>query len=91
MGVKVTEASVVENKLIWRQGYETVQIESWGVDSLRVRVTRGPAVVDNLPGALLEVRTIAPTFQVSDEKAVIRNGAGPQTARIKAILYSLWL
>ena len=39
--------------LVWRGGHETVRIEPWGPDSVRVRGTLWPAVSDDLPGALL--------------------------------------
>jgi alpha-D-xyloside xylohydrolase len=39
--------------LVWRGGHETVRIEPWGPDSLRVRGTIWQAVSDDLPGALL--------------------------------------
>jgi len=37
----------------WRGRHETVRIEPWGADSLRVRGTIGPEIRDDLPGALL--------------------------------------
>ena len=42
------------NALVWNLNYETVRIEPWGRDSLRVRATRNPEILDDLPGALLE-------------------------------------
>ena len=42
----------VANTLIWRGGHETLQIEPWGADSLRVRATHAGMVCE-LPGALL--------------------------------------
>ncbi|MGA8465375.1 MAG: family 31 glucosidase, partial [Trebonia sp.] len=39
--------------LVWRGGHETVRIEPWGPDSVRVRGTLWPSVSDDLPGALL--------------------------------------
>jgi alpha-D-xyloside xylohydrolase len=39
--------------LVWRGGYETVRIEPWGPDSLRVRGALWQPVRDDLPGALL--------------------------------------
>jgi alpha-D-xyloside xylohydrolase len=39
--------------LRWRGGHETVLIEPWGTDSLRVRGTVGGDIADGLPGALL--------------------------------------
>ena len=31
------------NAIIWKKGYETLRIESWGTDSLRVRCTMNTA------------------------------------------------
>ena len=39
--------------LLWRGGHETVRIEPWGPDSLRVRGTLRGTIRDDLPGALL--------------------------------------
>jgi alpha-D-xyloside xylohydrolase len=39
--------------LEWRGGHETVRVEPWGTDSLRVRGTLWQSVRDDLPGALL--------------------------------------
>jgi alpha-D-xyloside xylohydrolase len=39
--------------LVWRGGHETVRVEPWGPDSLRVRGTIWQDVRDGLPGALL--------------------------------------
>ena len=39
--------------LDWRGGHETVRIEPWGADSLRVRGTVWQAIRDDLPSALL--------------------------------------
>ncbi len=49
MGIFGQDGAAVE----WRGGQETVRIEPWGPDSLRVRGTVGQAVRDGLPGALL--------------------------------------
>jgi hypothetical protein len=43
-----------DHALICEVSHETVQIEPWGRDSLRVRATMGPEIRDDLPGALLE-------------------------------------
>ena len=40
--------------LIFELNHETVRIEPWGPDSLRVRATVAPALRDDLPGALLD-------------------------------------
>ena len=39
--------------LRWRGGQETVLVEPWGTNSLRVRGTLGSEILDDLPGALL--------------------------------------
>ena len=39
--------------LRWRGGQETVLVEPWGANSLRVRGTMGGEIRDDLPGALL--------------------------------------
>ncbi len=62
-----------EDILIYEQNYETIWIQPWGQDSLRVRAAVGPAILD-LPGALLPAPRIAPEIQVEEEKAVLRNG-----------------
>jgi len=49
MGVFEQDGAAIE----WRGGHETVRIEPWAPDSLRVRGTIGPEIRDDLPGALL--------------------------------------
>ena len=49
MGVFGQDGAAVE----WRGRYETVRIEPWGADSLRVRGTIEGEIRDGLPGALL--------------------------------------
>ncbi|EWM10429.1 hypothetical protein KUTG_00733 [Kutzneria sp. 744] len=39
--------------LEWRAHGETLRIEPWGPDAVRVRVAYGGPLVDDLPGALL--------------------------------------
>ena len=64
-----------DGKLIWERDHETLQIEPWGQDSLRVRATTGSRIRDDLPGALLEPIAIAAQIEIDDEEAVVRNGA----------------
>ena len=40
--------------LTWEQKDETVRIEPWGQDNIRVRATAGAEILDDLPGALME-------------------------------------
>ena len=64
-----------DNTLIWKLGYETVQIEPWGRDSLRVRATMGPEIRDDLPGVLLKPAPTEAQIEAGAEHALIRNGA----------------
>jgi alpha-D-xyloside xylohydrolase len=64
-----------KSSLIWEQHHETLQIEPWGLDSLRVRATAGAGVLDDLPGALLDPLPTEAQIQVGDDVATIRNGA----------------
>ncbi len=64
-----------KNALIWEQDHETVQIEPWGQDSLRVRATMGPEIRDDLPGALLEPAFTEAQIEIGAEHALVRNGA----------------
>ncbi len=64
-----------DGKLIWERDHETVQIEPWGQDSLRVRAAMGPEIRDDLPGALLEPVTMAAQIEIDEEQAIVRNGA----------------
>jgi len=63
------------NMLIWEQNHETVQIEPWGRDSLRVRATMGPEIDDDLPGALLKPVPTEAQIEIDAQIAVISNGA----------------
>src|SRR5579863_6788563 len=49
LGVFRQDGAAVE----WQGGHETVRIEPWAADSLRVRGTLWPEIRDDLPGALL--------------------------------------
>ena len=64
-----------DNALIWELNHETVQVEPWGRDSLRVRSTMAPEIRDDLPGALLAPITTEPQIEIGAERATIRNGA----------------
>ena len=63
--------------LIWEMNHETVMIQPWGRDSLRVRSTINPKIHDE-PSALLPPKKSKPNIQVEDGRAYIENG------RIKA-------
>jgi alpha-D-xyloside xylohydrolase len=61
--------------LLWRHNYETLRIEPWCQDSLRVRITRNAGIRDDLPNALLPVAPAEPTITLGADAATIRNGA----------------
>ena len=61
--------------LIWEGNHETVKIEPWGADSLRVRATIAAAIRDDLPDALLDPAPTVPQIEIKAELATIRNGA----------------
>jgi alpha-D-xyloside xylohydrolase len=63
------------NALIFELNHETVRIEAWGRDSLRVRATIEPAFRDEQYSALLEPARTRPTIEIADNAATIRNGA----------------
>lgn len=60
-------------KLVWQRGGETVWIEPWGKDTLRVRATMAPTPQD-LPGALLEPNPIVPSIKIHETSGTITNG-----------------
>ena len=81
-------ASNVNGKLVHKLGAETILIEPWGRDGLRVRVTTGPEILDT-QWALTEPVDTGPadprvTIAISDAEAVIRNGK--ISARIQDIM-----
>ncbi len=75
----------VDGKLVHKLGAETIQIEPWGTDGLRVRVTTGAEILDT-PWALTEPVEPDPdaTIDISDTEAVLRNGK--ISARLSDIL-----
>jgi alpha-D-xyloside xylohydrolase len=64
-----------DNCLTWELEHQTVQIEPWGRDSLRVRATMHPHIRDDLPQALLDPATPAAQIEIDAGRATIRNGA----------------
>jgi alpha-D-xyloside xylohydrolase len=63
MGVFTQSGSALE----WRGGHETVRIEPWGANSLRVRGTVWQAIRDDLPGALLDAASSDSSNVASDD------------------------
>jgi alpha-D-xyloside xylohydrolase len=64
-----------DKALVWELNHETVQIEPWGTDGLRVRATMEARIRDDLPGALLAPASTQAEIEISDRLATIRNGA----------------
>jgi alpha-D-xyloside xylohydrolase len=60
--------------LVWEQNHETVQVEPWGQDSLRVRATVEAEILGDLPGALLNPPPAEAQIEIEPERALIRNG-----------------
>jgi len=65
--------TVTNDKLVHKLGNETLVIEPWGQDGLRVRVTIGPEILDTA-WALTEPVARQATIEISEGVAVIRNG-----------------
>jgi len=63
------------NSLIWTLNHETVQIEPWGRDSLRVRATISAGLRDDLLSVLLPPAETDAQITIGAEGATIRNGA----------------
>ena len=61
------------HRLVWSMHQETVQIEPWGKDSLRVRATPGPRLLEQ-DWALLALPPQEPEIAIGEERATIRNG-----------------
>ena len=74
--------NTVDNKLVCTSGEETLVIEPWGPDGLRVRATVLPEVLDK-PWALTEPVSASAEIAISDTEATIRNGK--ISARIRDI------
>src|SRR5437870_12277234 len=64
-----------KNSLIWTLYHETVRIEPWGRDSLRVRATASAGLRDDLLSVLLPPAETDAQITIGAEGATIRNGA----------------
>ena len=73
---------IIDNKLVYRSAEETLVIESWGRDGLRVRVTPLPETINRQWALTEHVDTLA-HIEISDTAATIRNGK--ISARIRDI------
>lgn len=59
--------------LLWQGGHETLRVEAWGRDSLRVRSTRNASFKD-LPGALLPQSGAKAIITITESEARCVNG-----------------
>ena len=79
----------VGNKLVYKRNVETLAIEPWGENGLRVRSTANPEILDT-PWALLESVDAEGSIEISENHATIGNGK--ISARIQDIrTQSGWL
>jgi alpha-D-xyloside xylohydrolase len=62
------------DRLEWAGKHETLRIEPWGEDSLRVRATLAPEVRDDLPGAPMERLPGTARIEIGSQLAVVTNG-----------------
>lgn len=60
-------------RLLWRNGPESLMIEPWGKDSLRVRATHQREILE-LPWALLQPEPLKPLIEISETHSTIQNG-----------------
>ena len=60
----------IDNRLVYKSDRETLVIEPWGRDGLRVRVTPLPEIIDR-PWALTEPVDTQATIEISDAEATI--------------------
>lgn len=65
--------SQVDNRLVHKLNGQTMVIEPWGQDGLRVRVTTRTEILDTA-WALTEPVTASAIIEISETEAVIRNG-----------------
>lgn len=62
--------------LEWRARGETLRVEAWGADAVRVRATPGGPLLDDLPGALLDLPPgmAKPRITIDEHDATLVNG-----------------
>lgn len=71
------------DRIVWRGDGETLVVQAWGPDSLRVRAARSSDVLDT-DWALLPPRPAAPEVLVEGDTATVRNGAITAVLRASA-------
>jgi alpha-D-xyloside xylohydrolase len=75
-----------QNALQWERNHETVQIEPWGRDSLRVRSTISAGIRTDLLSVLLPPAETHAQITIGAEGATIRNGAISATVSLEGII-----
>ena len=70
------------NGLLWEGKHETVQIEPWGRDSVRVRATYDAALHADLVSALLPPAPTEARITLDEQGATLVNGASRISAPI---------
>jgi alpha-D-xyloside xylohydrolase len=63
-----------DNGLLWRQERQTLELQPWGEDTIRVRATVRRELAD-LPGALLAERGTSGRIEIGEQEASLCSGA----------------
>lgn len=71
-----------EKKLLWAREHETLQIEAWGRDSLRVRATMNASIAESAVNVLLPPAQTDVYIIIGEQEASVTNGT--ITARVSA-------
>jgi len=71
----MSEFRIHQGKITWSGNNETLQLEAWGKDSLRVRARYGHEIRQDLVNALLDPPPSEAQIDLVDERAILRNGA----------------
>jgi len=64
-----------DNKLIYQLNQEVIQIDPWGLDSLRVGTTHNPSICEDLPVILQPPTETGTVIGITERSGAIRNGA----------------
>ena len=78
----MTLFSTTGTRLVWRLNRQTLWVEAWGLDSIRVRATQ----LTEMPepeGCLLPAGVSVPKIEISGDHAILTNGALTATVDAK--------
>ncbi len=70
----MTGFAVENNALVYRKGKETLRIQAWGIDGLRIQSTILPEIRDDIPHALLDIENPKLEIGIGKDNASITNG-----------------